>query len=189
MPATPIATLEASLLFKLRLVVARFGEMDLAGWWNTRGVLGRLGKANLSRGLPSTHNFAQARIAFAVAHARCKEVFSGPNCFTLWNLPPEIEESLDVHWHGWCRAPETWAPIFDELAEVNRGDLGEQLLTMKLIDEAAQTAVAGLRLAPKSNSVELSLSRPLENHSVMCLAVGFSRGAKGHLVVPYTRAE
>lgn len=24
-------------LLKLRLVVARFGEMDLAKWWNTKG--------------------------------------------------------------------------------------------------------------------------------------------------------
>ena len=30
-------------LFKLRLTVARHGEMDAAGWWNTRGILGRHG--------------------------------------------------------------------------------------------------------------------------------------------------
>jgi hypothetical protein len=29
-------------LLKLRLVVGRVGEMDLAKWWNTRGQLGRL---------------------------------------------------------------------------------------------------------------------------------------------------
>jgi hypothetical protein len=37
-PATDL-----DLLLKLRLVVARYGEMDGARWWNTRGQLGRFG--------------------------------------------------------------------------------------------------------------------------------------------------
>jgi hypothetical protein len=187
MLAPSLLSVEATLLFRLRLVLARYGEMDVACWWNTRSVLGKLGTANLSRGFPATHNFAQARIAFAVARARCKEVFSAPDCFTLWNLPPETEEILDAHWHGWCQVPDTWTPIFDEIAEANQGDLREQLLTMKLIDEAAQTTVVDLKLAPQSKSVQLPLSGSPDNHAVMCLAAGFSRGTKGHLVVPYIK--
>jgi hypothetical protein len=30
---------DVNRLLKLRLVVARFGEMDLAKWWNTKGRL------------------------------------------------------------------------------------------------------------------------------------------------------
>ncbi|WP_353830854.1 BrxE family protein [Mesorhizobium sp.] len=45
-------------LLKSRLVIARFGEMDLARWWNTRGQLGKLGAATLRRGFPRTHRFA-----------------------------------------------------------------------------------------------------------------------------------
>jgi hypothetical protein len=37
---------------KLRLVVARVGEMDLARWWNTQGQLGALGSSVLQRGFP-----------------------------------------------------------------------------------------------------------------------------------------
>ena len=37
-------------LLRLRLAVARFGEMDLARWWNTSGQLGRIGAAALKRG-------------------------------------------------------------------------------------------------------------------------------------------
>jgi hypothetical protein len=48
--------------------------MDAAGWWNTKGVLGRHGAALLKPGFPSTHYFAQARIAFAVARSRCHEL-------------------------------------------------------------------------------------------------------------------
>jgi hypothetical protein len=41
---------------KLRLVVARHGEMDAARWWNSRGMLGRHGAMVLTRGFPRTHN-------------------------------------------------------------------------------------------------------------------------------------
>src|SRR6266446_9683397 len=61
------AILNFDRLLKLRLVVARFGEMDLAKWWNTRGQLGRLGTAAMRRGFPRTHYFAQSRSVFAVA--------------------------------------------------------------------------------------------------------------------------
>ena len=39
----PAPSIDLDRLLKLRLVVARFGEMDLATWWNTKGQLGRLG--------------------------------------------------------------------------------------------------------------------------------------------------
>jgi hypothetical protein len=53
--------------------VARMGEMDRAQWWNTKGQLGPLGAMALSRGLPRTHYFAQARSVFAVAAHRCDQ--------------------------------------------------------------------------------------------------------------------
>jgi len=189
MPAALNATIDATLLFKLRLVVARYGEMDLSGWWNTRGVLGKLGKASLSRGFPATHSFAQARIVFAVASARCREVFSAPGCFSLWNLPPEIEEGVDVHWHVWCRNPNTWTAFFDAVADLKPGDLRDQLLTMKLIDDAAQKSVVGLKPALHSKSVQLPVAGPLDNRAAMQLAAGFSVGDKGQLVIPYIRVE
>ncbi|MFZ0788500.1 MAG: BrxE family protein [Chromatiaceae bacterium] len=81
-------------LLKLRLAVARHGEMDAAAWWNTKGILGRHGALALRRGFPSTHHFAQARIAFAVARSRCHELFDPPGCMTLWNLPAEVEDQF-----------------------------------------------------------------------------------------------
>ena len=85
------ATLDFDRLLKLRLVVARFGEMDLAKWWNTRGQLGRLGTAAIRRGFPRTHYFAQARSVFAVAAHRCREIFDPPDSVTLWRLPETID--------------------------------------------------------------------------------------------------
>ncbi len=88
-------------LLKLRLVVARVGEMDLARWWNTRGMLGRHGAVVLQRGLPRTHRFAQARVVFAVARSRCHELFDPPGCMTLWHLPAEIEDRFEDRWQAW----------------------------------------------------------------------------------------
>src|SRR5688572_4663388 len=42
-------------LLKLRLVVGRYGEMDVARWWNTKGMLGKHGASVLQRGFPTTH--------------------------------------------------------------------------------------------------------------------------------------
>ncbi len=61
---TSISATSLELILKLRVVVGRFGEMDLAGWWNTRGQLGPLGAPVLRRGFPRTHCFAQARSVF-----------------------------------------------------------------------------------------------------------------------------
>src|SRR5437868_7406304 len=95
------ASLDLDRLLKLRVLVARFGEMDLARWWNTRGQLGRLGTAALRRGFPRTHYFAQARSVFAVAAHRCREVFDPAESVTLWQLPDAVEEDFESHWERW----------------------------------------------------------------------------------------
>jgi hypothetical protein len=89
-------TIDFERLFKLRLVVARQGEMDVARWWNTQGILGRRGAVVLKRGFPTTHRFAQARIVFEVAKSRCRELFEPPGCMTLWSLPAELEEQFSA---------------------------------------------------------------------------------------------
>ena len=63
------STVDLDRLLKLRVAVARVGEMDLAKWWNTQGQLGRLGTATLRRGFPRTHYLAQGAIGL-----RCRGV-------------------------------------------------------------------------------------------------------------------
>ena len=101
-------TLSLDRLSRLRLVVARRGEMDAARWWSTGGVLGRHGSIVLSRGFPRTQGFIQARVAFAVARARCSELLDAPRAITLWNLPASVEDQFEANWHTWLDAPEAW---------------------------------------------------------------------------------
>jgi hypothetical protein len=94
-------------------VVARFGEMDLARWWNTKGQLGKLGTFAVRRGLPRSHRFTQARSVFAVAAHRSTDVPLGS--VTLWRLPGEIEEAFDARREQWLDGAAAWAPFFDDL--------------------------------------------------------------------------
>lgn len=97
-------------LLKLRLAVGRFGEMDIAKWWNTTGQLGRWAASVLRRGFPRTYHFAQARSVFAVAAHRCAERFDLPDGVTLWRLPEALEEEFDVRWEHWLDAASEWKP-------------------------------------------------------------------------------
>src|SRR6187401_2967264 len=140
------AAIDLDRLLKLRLVVARFGEMDLAKWWNTKGQLGRLGAAALRRGFPRTHYFAQARSVFAVAAHRCAEVFDPPECVTLWKLPGEIEEQFDSRWEHWIDHADEWTPLFEKLAAMEGSDLLQQLQFFDVISNTDLNAFQRLKL-------------------------------------------
>ena len=128
-------TLNLARLLQLRLAVARFGEMDRAKWWNTKGVLSDLGEMALSRGFPKSHLFARARIVFAVAANRCREVFDPPKCITLWKLPPTIEDQLGAMWSEWLDAPAQWVDFLARVNEQKAPGLLEALSGLELIDD------------------------------------------------------
>ena len=173
-------------LLKLRLVVARFGEMDAAKWWNTKGQLGRLGAAALRRGFPRTHHFAQARSVFAVAAHRCTEVFDPPGCVTLWRLPEAIEEEFDARWEHWLDHTIDWQPFFQSL-EVPQTDLIEMLRIATLVNERDTEAFSRLRRSAEGRAVPLPGTFSATDDDIALLALGFARGDVGALAVPYMR--
>jgi hypothetical protein len=182
-------TLDFDRLLKLRLVVARYGEMDLARWWNTRGQLGRLGTAATRRGFPRTHYFAQARSVFAVAASRCREVFDPPNSVTLWQLSEGVEEEFGARWERWLDAAEAWAPFFTGLETLPAEDLKGTLQSLDLVTAAEAEAFPRLRRSAEGRSVPLSSPFSGTDQDVACLALGFARGEPGSLAVPYALRE
>jgi hypothetical protein len=181
--------IELDQLIKLRLTVARFGEMDGAAWWNTQGVLGKAGRSVLARGFPATHWFAQARIVCAVASARCTAVFSPPECFTLWNLPAEIEDAVSRHWSAACRNPKHWVSFFEGLVPRNSGDLLHHLQEQNLIGDTTVHATTPLRRSAEGKAVALPGTGHATRDTVMLLAAAFSKGEKQNLAVPYIRSD
>lgn len=173
-------------LLKLRLVVARFGEMDIAKWWNTRGQLGRLGTLALRRGFPRTHYFAQARSVFAVAGNRCREVFAPSAGVTLWHLPEEIEEEFESRWEHWLDDADQWAPFFQKLENLQENDLKEALQSLVIISDAEQEMFSRLRRTAEGRAVQLLTPFTGTDQDVAVLALGFGRGEPGALAVPYS---
>jgi hypothetical protein len=188
MPKTPERPLDLDHLLKLRLVVGRFGEMDLARWWNTKGQLGKLGAAALRRGFPRTHCFAQARSVFAVAAHRCAEVFEAPGGVTLWRLPEAIEEEFDARWEQWLDSATEWAPFFAKLETLQAADLISALNSFELVTDGDVGACAKLRRSAEGRAVPLPGVFSGTGADVALLALGFSRGEPGALAVPYVKA-
>jgi hypothetical protein len=181
------STIDLGRLLKLRLVVARFGEMDIAKWWNTKGQLGRLGTAALRRGFPRTHYFAQARSVFAVAAHRCSEVFDPPACVTLWRLPERIEEEFDARWEHWLDDAGEWAPFFQRLETLQGSDLITVLRSFDVIGERDAESFSKLRRSAEGRAVPLPSIFSETDEDITLLALGFARGEPGALAVPYAR--
>ena len=181
------ATTDLDRLLKLRLLIGRFGEMDLAKWWNTRGQLGRLGTAALRRGFPRTHHFAQARSVFAVAAHRCAEVFDPPRCVTLWRLPESVEEEFDARWEYWLDNAHDWGPFFRQLESLQNTDLLAVLRSFDVVGERDIAAFAKLRRSAEGRAVPLPGLFSGADDDVALLALGFGRGEAGSLAVPYAR--
>ncbi|MFL5345608.1 MAG: BrxE family protein [Hyalangium sp.] len=174
-------------LLKLRLLVARFGEMDLVKWWNTKGQLGRLGAAALRRGFPRTHRFAQARSVFAVAAHRCTEVFDPPGCVTLWRLPEATEEEFDARWEYWLDNASDWTAFFEKLESIQGNELIAILRAFEVVSDRDLDAYARLRRSAEGRAVPLPGLFSGTDDDVALLALGFARGEPSALAVPYAR--
>lgn len=180
--------LDLDRLLRLRLVVARMGEMDRAQWWNTKGQLGPLGAMALSRGLPRTHYFAQARSIFAVAAHRCGEVFDPPGSWTLWRLPREIEQAFDARWESWVDSAGDWTPVFEQIAELEGTDLVTAFQGLDLVDDADLAALTRLHTSAEGRAVPLLAPFKADDAYLTLLALAFALGRPGALAVPYARA-
>ena len=181
------ATLNFDRLLKLRLIVARFGEMDLAKWWNTRGQLGPLGAAATRRGFPRTHYFAQARSVFAVAAYRCQEIFDPPDSVTLWRLPETIEEEFEARWQHWLDQANDWNPFFHKLESLKENDLKIALKTFDAVTNDEIEISSRLRRTAEGRAVPLHGSFACTDQDIAMLALGFARGEPGSLAVPYAK--
>ncbi|HUP24853.1 MAG TPA: BrxE family protein [Thermoanaerobaculia bacterium] len=174
-------------LFKLRVAVARAGEMDLFRWWNTRGQLGPLGSSALRRGLPRTHRFAQARSVFAVAAHRCRELFDPPHCVTLWSLPASVEEELDSRLEGWLDDAAAWEPFFISIERLRAHDLRGEVRALDLVTDGDLESASRLRRSAEGRAVAIPGVFSGSGADIAQLALGFGFGEAGSPVVPYMR--
>jgi len=179
--------LDLDHILKLRLVVARVGELGLAGWWGTKDVLGSMGAMAYRRGFPRSHHWAQAKVVFEVARARCLERFPDPTAITLWNLPATVEEQFEHAWGRWIGESEVWNPFFDRLKEWKSPSLVEALKAFDLWSPGMDVVIA--QAAPTTASLALGSFSRLDQVAMDGLAAGFTFGQPGEPVVPFVRLQ
>jgi hypothetical protein len=176
------SNLNLELLFKLRLVVGRFGEMDNAGWWNTKEVLGPTGRIVYQRGFPRTHSFTRARVVFTVARERTQQLLKRPNALTLWRLTPSIDDQFESRWHDWLKEPARWQPFFEKVEALEGEDLSAILGALELTSAPILDAASQLR--PKNGAAQLS-DTTLTPTTIQSLAAAYCLGKPGRPVVPF----
>lgn len=181
--------LDLAHLMQLRLVVARYGEMDLAQWWNSKGMLGRNGATVLRRGFSKTACFVQARVVFTIARDRSQELFNPPQSVTLWNLPVEVEERFEEEWHQWLEQTEEWQSFFQALQNIKCDNLLSVLGELDLVSAEQQNMVAKLRRSAEGKGVLLSGQYEPSDEIMTLLAAGFSQGETGKPAIPYIRKK
>jgi hypothetical protein len=150
-------------------------------------MLGRYGAVALQRGLPRTHRFAQARVVFAVARARCEELYDAPGSVTLWRLPADIEDQFEDHWQRWLGQPDQWNPFFGELATDEHSDLLSELAAHDLISQQQTETAQALRRSAEGRAVQLTGERDLDDELVTLLAAGFAKGEPRAPAIPYAK--
>ncbi len=184
-----MTTISFERLLKLRLTVARFGEMDHARWWNTQGILGRYGALALGRGFPKTHQFARAGVAFSVAAERCREIYAPSNACTLWRLPPETEARFHEKWRDWLEKREQWADFFEGLEDITDKGLLDLLSERGLLTADQAEAVSKLRRSAEGRSVQIPTQKKLGDDALTLLAAAFVKGEPGKPAIPFMETE
>lgn len=185
-----ITIIDFKRLFKLRLIVARHGEMDNAQWWNTNKMLGNMGSAALKRGFPLTYHFAQAHTVFEVAAARSQEIFiPSLSAVTLWSLPASMEDEYEDHYQRWLDNRDEWLSFFDVIKTLSGTDLLTSMKQFGLIDHRIIESVRSLRRSNENRSVVLPGERPLNDNLITLLAAAFALSEPGAPAIPYAKVR
>jgi hypothetical protein len=181
--------LDVEWLFKLRVVVARCGEMDLARWWNASRQLAPAGASVLKRGFPRTHHFAQARSVIAIASHRCEQLLPQSDAITLWRLPEAVEDRFESHWDTCLDGYVDWLGFFDSVAAIREPDVIAAMTGLDLVTAEEVKAFRGLRAVPEGRGLTVGKSFGGKHRDVALLALGFAAGKAGEPVVPFMRAS
>lgn len=176
-------------LLRLRLLIARYGEMDSARWWNTNGVMGKYGAIALSRGFPKTQALVRGRIAMEAAKQRCNDVFQVPGCITLWSLPPEVEDGVEQHVNTCLNDNSGVLTFLQELESVENVGLGAILQSTGFVSQEYLAKVLSIPLSGDARTIAIPGTHSVNAVTVALLAAGFTRSDIGRLIVPYARLE
>ena len=106
---------------------------------------------------------------------------------TLWRLDDEVEEAFEQQWEGWLDDARNWSTFFEELAVSAEADIRTALLGHGLVGDQQAAAIDRMAIDASGQSIRVG-EEASSRESIALLALGFSKGSPGKLVVPYTTA-
>lgn len=172
-------------LFRLRWCIARLGENDAMGWWDSHALTPQ-GRFALGRIFQRTTDLSAADLSFRAARARHDEQVPDEDLVHLFRLGEQVEGEFE----RWLmdRKAEGWEA---DVPETDGHDLGSLSVTeaLELMDvpvhsefqERTKRSVALGRdeVTPATPSRLIELSKRL--------AGAYGLSAAGELTVPYIR--
>ena len=180
-----VDNLDLNWLLRARLLIGRFGETDVFGWWRTDGVLGQDGAFVGPRVVPKTHATARARIVFAVARHACLERYPDTGTFNLFSLDPVTEDRFDALLVDKLADTDFWLPAMAQTEAIgSEAVIVETLLDAEVISADEIQAVAQLSLGPAGRSVAVTADVDLAR-TLRLMAAAFSHSKRNSLAVPH----
>ena len=179
--------IELDWLLRVRVVVARCGEMDAQRWWNTEGQLCPHGARVLKRGFPRTTSFRAGAVRLRRLCAPCAEIFDPPDAVTFWWLSDTTRRrsSTRVGKDGWTPRRPGRRSSNPSPALAHSDVVAALKSAPSLVDDADdEEAAAKLKVADGEKGVLVPGPFDLGRKAVALWALGFGRGAKGDLRVP-----
>jgi hypothetical protein len=128
----------------------------------------------LSRGFPRTRGFVQARVAFAVARARCSELLDAPRVMTLWNLPASVEDQFEAAWHTWLDEPERWQDALQTVSEPAPTGILDRLRRFHLFTPTTSALVANVQASADGRTIPVPGKYEPNDEILTALARGTS---------------
>ena len=127
---------------------------------------------------------------FAVARARCNEIFNPPRSVTLWNLPAAFEDEFDSKWNSWIEERDGWESFFARVAKISgTDDLTAALREFELISDGDEQAIRSMKRSAEARALQIPGAHSLTDDLITSLALGFSKGTRESLTIPYARLE
>ena len=188
-PIGALTDKEAHRVLVARLYIARLGESDVQGWWQTEGVLGSDGAYVGRRVLPLTHPTARVRMVLAVARHACGDRHPDPNARHLFNLGPAAEDVVDAMLAKRLSDETFWSKLLPCLEALERlADVRQVLTASRVVREEDLHLVQALPFGPGGRSLPIPVGQD-PNETVRRLTAGFARSTHRKLIVPFLKDQ
>lgn len=177
------------LILRLRLIVARAGEKDGLGWWDS-DALSPAGAYVLQRIFPRSASWAGIELAIEAATIRHKGMLGSLPALSLFTLGAEWDHRVSGYMQHLLRERQV-VPIpgtiqsSSELAELLRESGGVTSDDFPPPEAATLFEPQVLEVGQTQNQGPLSAEEVLR--LVKLLTASYTRGDKGRLLVPYIR--